>query len=77
MSFAPGPGIMFGAGAQLFRDSLDDQLSTVSMMSINSTKTGAMLSAYREKVSYWQAQKAGGSSDDKCAHFCFSGIDAS
>ena len=59
MSFAPGPGIMFGAGAQLFRDSLDDQLSTVSMMSINSTKTGAMLSAYREKVSYWQAQKAG------------------
>ena len=58
-SFAPGPGIMFGAGAQLFRDSLDDQLSTVSMMSINSTKTGAMLSAYREKVSYWQAQKAG------------------
>ena len=57
-----GPGVMFGAGAKIFRDSLDihqDQLSTVSMMSASSTKTGAMLEAYREKVIFWQGQKTG------------------
>lgn len=54
-----GPGVMFGAGAKLFRDSLDDQLSTVSMISTNSSKTGAMMEAYREKINFWQARRTG------------------